>query len=638
MCGICGIFSFNRAVEHRLIQGMTQEMKHRGPDDEGYILLDTNNSKSIQRRGEDTVDLLKDKMEPITYDDDFKPNLVFGHRRLSIIDLSEKGHQPMGRQGNWIVYNGEIYNYIELRRELTTKGHDFITESDTEVILAAYEEWGIDCLKRLNGMWAFALWDQKRESLICSRDRFGIKPFYFSRTNGVFLFASEIKSILTTGLINAEANDEAVFDFLIYGFADHLPESFFKEIYHLMPGGFLTVSKTGHIKERQWWKLEKREIFGDTTRKFQEIFEDAVKLRLRSDVPIGSCLSGGLDSSYVVAQMNQFCEAVNTFSAVYGKGIHGDESEFIDALVNHTRAVKHTIIPCSQALELDFQNLVFHQEEPFGSSAIFAQWKVMELAKTHGVKVLLNGQGADELLGGYHQFFGIYFSNLLKHLCWKKLAREVRTYLNLHRNPEIIKYAVYHALPRRIQSVIRTHAVPVKREFRKKNAHRLSPLYPYDLNEVFSMYVQNNLPQLLRFEDKNSMAFSRETRLPFLDYRLVEFVHSLPVEDKIGGGLTKRILRRAMNGIVPEKISNRLDKIGFGTPEADWFTNELQPFILNILHSDSFASRPYWEVEAVQRLYQNFLNGSGGHNVLWRIISVELWLESFVDNFRRCRG
>ena len=246
MCGICGIFSFNRAVEHRLIQGMTQEMKHRGPDDEGYILLDTNNSKSIQRRGEDTVDLLKDKMEPVTGDDDFKPNLVFGHRRLSIIDLSEKGHQPMGRQGNWIVYNGEIYNYIELRRELTTKGHDFITESDTEVILAAYEEWGIDCLKRLNGMWAFALWDQKRESLICSRDRFGIKPFYFSRTNGVFLFASEIKSILTTGLINAEANDEAVFDSLIYGFADHLPESFFKEIYHLMPGGFLTVSKTGH--------------------------------------------------------------------------------------------------------------------------------------------------------------------------------------------------------------------------------------------------------------------------------------------------------------------------------------------------------------------------------------------------------
>ncbi|RJQ28954.1 asparagine synthase (glutamine-hydrolyzing) [Candidatus Parcubacteria bacterium] len=630
MCGICGVFSFGSDIDPAVVQRMNQTLYHRGPDDEGYLSADTKAGIFTPKAGKDTIAELKYRMQSIEATE-YPVNLVLGHRRLSIIDLSEKGHQPMARRGNWIVYNGEIYNYLELRAELSDRGHIFETSSDTEVILAAYEEWGLDCLRRFNGMWAFALWDLQRESLICSRDRFGIKPFYFASNSRFFLFGSEIKSILASDLIRVKANENAIFDFLMYGMVDHFQETFFKGIYRLMPGEYLTVDRVGKLLSKRWWHFEKKAAPKNISGAFRELFEDSIRLRLRSDVPVGSCLSGGLDSSYVVAQMATFVKDVNTFSAVYGKGIYGDESEFIDCLVKRTGAIHHTVIPRPRDLKEDIQKLVYHQEEPFGGTAIFAQWKVMELAKNRSITVLLDGQGADEQMGGYHQHFGIYFSNLFKRFRWYPLTRNLIDYLRLHKNRKIFDYLIYYTLPGKMKKWSRGMLTPLNKDFFRKYPDNLPPTYPGDMNEVFSQFVIQNLPQLLRFEDKNSMAFARETRLPFLDYRLVELIYSLPLEEKLGKGVTKRVMRKAMNGMVPDKIKNRHDKVGFETPEAAWFRSELQPFISEIIHSKMFSDRPYWDAEAVIALYDRFLQGRGASNIIWRFLSTELWLELFFD-------
>jgi len=631
MCGICGIFSFKDTVNPLDVEKMNRTLKHRGPDDEGYLVADTKTGTFSPKIGSDTVPTLRDRFKSIGEPERFKANLLFGHRRLSIIDLSDKGHQPMIYDDNWIIYNGEIYNYLELRKELMEKGYAFRSNTDTEVIMAAYKEWGVDCFNRLNGMWALALWDQVKRRLLCARDRFGIKPFYFLITENYFVFASEIKAILAFGLSTVEPNDRAVFEFLTYGLVDHLNETFFKGIHRLMPGEYLLIDESGGCQSNRWWHLEHNDSPCDITSTFRDLFRESVKIRLRSDVPVGSCLSGGLDSSYVVSQMADLINPVNTFSAVYGPGQRGDESEYIDLVVEKTIARKHTIIPSADGLVEDIDKILYHQEEPFGSTSIFAQWKVMELAKERNVTVLLDGQGADEQLGGYYQYFGIHFANLFKRLRWGRLTRAILDYIKLHQNSKVFKYAVYFALPQRIQIKTRKLEIPLASAFRKKHSDHLPPVLCRDTNEVFCQYMEFNLPQLLRFEDKNSMAFSRETRLPFLDYRLAELIYSLPFEKKIDGAITKKVLRDAMDGMVPERIKQRYDKMGFETPEASWFRNELESFITSILFSDAFKRRKYWEPKAVQKLYNKFLHGDGESNILWRIICTELWIRSFID-------
>ena len=631
MCGICGIFSFKHKVAPTVVQKMNQLLRHRGPDDEGYLIADTKAGIFSPRTGDETIPALRNRLESVSKMNGFAPNLVFGHRRLSIIDLSEKGHQPMTRDGNWIVYNGEIYNYIELRRELTTFGHSFETGSDTEVILTAYQEWGFDCLHRFNGMWAFAIWDNQRKQLFCSRDRFGIKPFYFHLSKKHFVFASEIKAILASSLSKVEPNDRAIYEFLTYGLVDHLKETFFRDIYRLVPGEYLLINNSGVSIFYSWWKLNGREVPSDTREAFRQLFKDSIRLRLRSDVPVGSCLSGGLDSSYVVSQMAELGDTVNTFSAVYGKGLHGDESEFIDEVVQKVGATKHTVIPGPIELKRELQDLIYHQEEPFGSTSIFAQWKVMELARSREVTVLLDGQGADEQLGGYNKYFGIFFGILFKRFKWIKLANSLIDYLRLHKKRNIFAHTIYYTLPQKLRKIARNRLVPLKTEFRKKYTHCHPDDYPDNFNEVLKYFIVNSLPQLLRYEDKNSMAFSRETRLPFLDYRLVELIYSLPVDDKIDRAVTKIIMRKAMKGIVSERIRNRHDKVGFETPELEWFRRELKPYIMSILNSDRFSTRPYWDSEKIKAVYESLMQGRSNSNMIWRFISVELWLRSFID-------
>ena len=631
MCGLCGIFSFKHKVAPAVVQKMNQLLRHRGPDDEGYLVAETKAGVFSPRTGNETISALRNRMESVTKVNGFAPNLVFGHRRLSIIDLTEKGHQPMAFGNYWIIYNGEIYNYIELREELKERGHCFKTESDTEVILVAYSEWGVECLHRLNGMWAFALWDSRRKLLFCARDRFGIKPFYYFLSKDHFVFASEIKAILASGLSEIEPNDRAIYEFLAYGLVDHLQETFFGGIYRLMPGEYMFIDENGDSNFQSWWHLDKKGVSSDITDNFRYLFKDSVRLRLRSDVPVGSCLSGGLDSSYIVSQMAELVNNVNTFSAVYEKGLPGDESEYIDVVVKKTDAIKHTVVPGPYELTKDLQNIIYHQEEPFGSTSIFAQWKVMELARNNEVTVLLDGQGADEQLGGYDKYFGIFFGILFKRLEWIKLTNSIIDYMRLYKKRNIFAHTAYYTLPRKLRKIVRNRLVPLKTEFRKKYSHCHPDDYPNNFNEILKYFIANSMPQLLRYEDKNSMAFSRETRLPFLDYRLVELIYSLPVELKIDKAVTKKIMRKAMKGNVPEKIRNRHDKVGFATPEIEWFRNELNPFIIKVLNSDRIRRRPYWDSDEVKGVYKSLMQGRSSSNLIWRFLSTELWLQRFME-------
>ena len=392
------------------LTSMTDALAHRGPDGEGYVLLSL--------RGEDkpitSTGPLSDSigMGPKGY------AVGLGHRRLAILDLSSLGHQPMVSQNgrNWITYNGEIYNYLEIRSELQSKGYTFRSASDTEVLLTAYQEWGEECLSRLNGMFAFALWDMDRRCLICARDRFGEKPFYFWRSEGTFAFASEIKGLLPV-LKQVQPNQLAVHEYLEKGSLDDGVDTFFENIFQLLPGHFLKI-KDDHITDDTYWALPDTSVELPSpavpVEAFQEVLFDAVRIRLRSDVPVGSCLSGGLDSSSIVCVVQKDRgqgEPFHTFSSCFDNPTY-DERPYIQSVVERTGVRAHFVFPDPEELHAHVTSLIRAQEEPFGSTSIFAQWNVMGLAKQQGGKVLLDGQGADELLGGYPSLFGTYYAEL----------------------------------------------------------------------------------------------------------------------------------------------------------------------------------------------------------------------------------
>ncbi len=386
MCGICGQINFNGAeVAESQLRSMMQAMKHRGPDDEGIF---TDGSIGL------------------------------GFVRLSILDLSQAGHQPMYSQDDRyvIVYNGEIFNYIELREELEPKGYSFRTRSDTEVLLAAYKEWGEECLDRFNGMWAFVIYDRIEKSIFASRDRYGIKPFYYYLCNEYIVFASEIQPLLKVIGIKPSANERAVFDFLVFNRTDQYGDTLFKGIKKLKHGCNLKIDKSG-FREYEWYNLrqhvEQTDQFS-SPEEFRDLLSNAIGLRLRSDVPVGVCLSGGLDSSSIVSILiNDYKKTdINTFSAVYRKGQTGDETEYINLFKDDLPNMFFTM-PDAQSLMADLADYIRLHSEPVSDTGVYAQYKVMELAAGK-VIVTLDGQGADEMMAGYHYFFGSYFKELLR--------------------------------------------------------------------------------------------------------------------------------------------------------------------------------------------------------------------------------
>lgn len=610
MCGICGIIHFDQSsVAETDICQMMRMMKHRGPDDEGVFI---------------------------------NGNIGLGFVRLSILDLSPSGHQPMYSHDNRyvIVYNGEVYNYIELRNELKQNGFSFKTGTDTEVVLAAYQLWGEDCLNRFNGMWAFVIYDTLQKTVFASRDRYGIKPFYYVQNDRMLAFASEIPPLLQILPGKPSPDNQSIFDYLVFNRTDQTEHTFYKEIKKLQHGHILYVSNQS-LTNRRWYHLQgrvdKAQGF-NSPEEFKEYFSSAVGLRLRSDVPVGVCLSGGLDSSSIVAiLLNDYQKNdLQTFSATYQQGQLGDETQFINELsplLNHM----HYINPSAESLYKDLQAFVKAHAEPIPATGPYAQYKVMELAKGN-VVVTLDGQGADEELAGYHYFFGFFFKDLLKQLRIGKLTSEMLSYLNKHQSLYGLKSFIYFLLPQKMRTLTRiSEKGYVTKEFSsaymQQNAVAGNLYGSSSLQDSLINHFEYKLEHLLKWEDRNSMAFSIEARVPFLDYRLVEKLLASSNDMMINKGMTKHILREAMNGQLPEAIRLRRDKIGFGTPQDEWFREKAwQISIREVLHSDSFSSRRIIDTQKAQAIYKQHLTGKGNYSKeIWKWMHLEMWFREFID-------
>jgi asparagine synthase (glutamine-hydrolysing) len=648
MCGIVGILCLEENREIRkAIGGMANALAHRGPDGEGFFFdwRDRLEWTDFQRR---SLTLPQEQGAR-------GPWVAFGHRRLAVLDLSERGHQPMTNEDGtvWLIHNGEIYNYSEIRKELEARNHQFRSATDTEVIIHAYEEWGTSCLNHFNGMWAFAIWDSNRKLLFCSRDRAGVKPFYYTFDGKRLAFASEIKALLTLVGLAAMPNEQIIADYLFSGSLDHTEQTFFKNICQLRPGEYLLLEGKQLIV-RSYWDIEGKEIRfvreEDYGERFYELLQDAIRLRLRSDVPIGTCLSGGLDSSAIVCLANKLIfdgQAINrelvgerqkTFSSCF-ENIAYDERSFIETVINQTGAEKNYVFPQPENVFEDLAQITWHQDEPFGSTSIYAQWNVMRAAKERGVTVLLDGQGADELLAGYTPSFYVLFAELLKGAHFGQFVKAIKGFKNRQGcfpSRERMFAALIPSWAKHWAWQVMKEGIEWSEEGFRKRYLRIFPR-PEKFKDTLSNYLYQlfrftSLPGLLHYEDRNSMAFSLETRLPFLDYRLVEYVFSLPVDQKIKEGVTKVVLRNALKGILPEEIRNRHDKMGFVTPEEIWFRTTLRNQIHQIINSKSFASRGYFDVRKVNEIFAEHCSEKRNWSLtIWRWVSLELWFRTFID-------
>lgn len=640
MCGIAGILNLdNKAIDTELLIKMTEIVKHRGPDGEGAVLISSNFSNQGRWFFES-----KTQHELRTGNQDLSNyNIGLAHRRLSIIDLSEKGHQPMSDEDKllWIVHNGEIYNYIEIRKELTSKGYKFKSNTDTEVILYSYKEWGANCLNKFNGMWAFAIWDSSKKVLFCSRDRFGIKPFYYYLDSDVFIFASEIKQILEYKKYQRKPNEKLIYDFLVIGHEDHTSETFFEGIYQLKGGKFAILDyHTKKFKKERFYDLSnyqgKNRKESDYYEEFKNLFFDSVNLRLRSDVPVGCCLSGGIDSSSVVCTISEIFKTkkdahnLETFTACW-KNEKIDERKYSEEIVAFTGANGNYIFPSSEELQKDLTKLIWHQEEPFSGLSIFAQWSVMKKARERGIPVLLDGQGGDEVFLGYERYYAWFLMSLFKQFKFKRLIKEIKkgsenSKLSLM---EMVEYYIYFNFNRIRALHLNNNAKKYMNINFIKNYDTLERIKYFEkVKNIFDLQkteIQEvQLSHLLKYADRNAMTFAIETRLPFLDHKLVEFALSVAPEYKIRNGWTKNIVREGMKGIIPEKIRKRRNKIGFEVPQEK-LLKSLLPGIKANFKNKIMAGNYINSNWFLNKIKNNDISG----NAFWKALCLELWLRKF---------
>lgn len=651
MCGIAGIFDRHARADLGRISRISRLMRHRGPDDEGLVLIDASTGDWRTHGGPDTP------REAFRSEYAYAPGRSSGgassdaawhvallHRRLAIVDLSPGGHQPMSAHYGrfWLTFNGEVYNWIELREELRGMGHEFATTSDSEVILAAYRQWGEGCLSHFNGMFALAIWDGDRRVLFCARDRLGVKPFYYQYDGSRFAFASEPRALVLTQEQRIRPRMGAIRDLLALDWVDHGAQTFFEGLLQLPPAHSLTVSEGG-MAIRRWWGLDERDFASGTSAEFAaryaELFTDSVKLRLRADVEVGACLSGGLDSSAVVTTAGRLeNRGLHAFSCAYDEGPAFDERPHIRAAVESSGATSHLTIPNGDDFWDVFERLAMGQDEPTAGPGVYSQWKVMQLAHEKGMKVLLDGQGGDETLAGYFRYLPSRLRDLARagdFAGFAKLWGPVSDKLGF-------STALLHTfepwLPAALVAELRGRFGQGKDRALSATLRRVAsdvPGWPRaERSDVWRHLAFDTLirqlPSLLRYEDRNSMAFSIETRLPFLDYRLVEFAFSLPDTEKLDGARTKAILRRALGDRVPPGVLARRDKMGFETPTDLWL-------------------RGRWPDEARRRLarpgpFQEWVDGAfvreeleeylvGGRAIglqVWRWLSLEAWSQAFL--------
>ena len=610
MCNICGILATTDDFDLRQVAlNMSWAGRHRGPDDDGLVEY---------------------------------PGIALAHRRLSIIDLTPAGHQPMadisGRY--WIVFNGEIYNYIELHQELSAHGHAFQTRTDTEVILEAYKEWGKESLNRLNGMWAFAIWDSVAGQLFLARDRFGVKPLLYISRPGLFAFASEAKQLLA-GLPGPwRLNRGVAADFFFWGFQGHTTSTFIEGVVELPGGHFLQLTREnvteGRAIPRRYWKPEPATLSmgPEAVDRFGELFEDAVRLRLRSDVPLGVTLSGGLDSSSISCVASQLrtvgknSEPIQAFTAVFDDPGYSEE-RFVQSVVQKAQLQSILIRPRSHQFVSDWPEFVRCMDEPFASLSFYANWKVYQQIREYGVPVVLNGQGGDELLLGYPRYRVSLLKFLLASGRLSDVAHEAllsgrRSGLSL---PLLGTYLAYFHLTK-LRIARRLHLLKpfATKEFFRLGQSRTGTILDGAAHEnlpdlLYKEFGKYQLPHLLHHEDSVSMHFAIESRNPFLDYRLFEFVLGLGIDGFIHDGWSKYILRQAMRGIIPEEVRTRTDKMGYDTPTGR-LLRDGRDYFCKVL--DRNEDDPLLNTEALKR---GLTHSGVNENVLCGALSYLSWKE-----------
>ena len=629
MCGIAGILALDDGpVDRGPLERMMAALSHRGPDGSGIHVAQ---------------------------------GIGLGHRRLSILDPSEAGAQPMLRGRCALVHNGEVYNYLELAAELREHGERFTTGTDTEVILAAYNVWGIDAVSRFNGMFAFALWDDDRRRLLLARDRMGVKPMYLRRTRRSLAFASEPPAFIAGGALDAddswrpEPDLAVVHDFLSRGWAEHSTATFLAGVTAL-PSAHILVIERGHEQLTRYWgpppladddrptiRATDRKRDGALVEEFREAFDASVRLRLRSDVPIGTCLSGGLDSSSIVATVAKLRadDTQEAHSQMPRLGFHArfpehgiDESSYAE-LVARKAGVRlvHTT-PVGSPLLRSVLPVLRAQGEPYASASIDAQHAVMAAAHEERIKVLLDGQGADELLGGYDHYLGVRTTGLLFAAHPLDSARELRA--QVRRGPLSPRSALWSALhaalpPGTIEAIRSASAgrfgIRCTGPLAGQTARIDVPREPgtYLASRLWHALSAGGLPTLLRYEDRNSMAFGIEARVPFLDVHLIELAVRLPDRLRIDAGVTKSVLRRAIGHRLPHEVVDRRDKLGFAAPQRAWLTTGHDE-VADLVRDGQLARRGWVTPVEVERVLAEGSAGGRRTEHLWRLFITEAWL------------
>lgn len=631
MCGIAGIISLNKDCLNN-IRKMTLSQKHRGPDSEGHAFIG-----SITRifHSEPNQKLFK------ASEDDF---LALGHRRLSIIDCTDNGIQPMYDESSnlSITYNGEIYNYIELREELIKLGYKFNSQSDTEVILKSYKAWGANCFTKFNGMWSLAIWDGNKKNLVLSRDRFGIKPLHYALIDGSLYFSSEIKAILSLDNMPRELNLSAAIDFLKYGLNDHNNQTFFTNIYSFPPGCFAEINPLDiKFEPTRFWSLQKKNNnnYSSPFKEFKNLLMNSIRLRMRSDVEVGSCLSGGLDSSSIVCIANEINKSQNseqklkTFHSAF-ENPKFDERKWVNIVNEYVSSESHIVYPNAENFRNDLSKLIYAQEAPFGSASIYAQWKVMECANKHSIKVLLDGQGADEILCGYRKYYFFYFKYLIKNFKFLKFLSVFlsfvfngdRGFWNLKEGKRYLPKFFQSRLSKDFSNYLTKHGKSLweNRQIDLSADENISERQIEDIEKY-------SLPSLLRYEDRNSMAWSIESRVPFLDYRVVQWSVHAPIRFKLSKGVTKYVLRKSLIELVPFEILDRRDKLGFVTAQEDWIKKVLHNDIQSCFRENGQLINELININLLETELNNLVSGKSsiGHPLIFRVYMLIKWMKVF---------
>jgi asparagine synthase (glutamine-hydrolysing) len=634
MCGILSVVNLRNSLSGKDLARASRIIHHRGPDDEGFLTWQPGSEPTIWA-GADTATSTRQHFSYNSLPAEQPFKVGFGHRRLSIIDLSPAGHQPMvyPKAGLAITFNGEVYNYLEIRAELLSLGHTFYTASDTEVILHAWEQWGPECLSRFNGMFAFVILDHRNRCLYAVRDRFGVKPLYYYKTPQALYLASEIKQIQTAPGYDFSLNETIARQFLATGVTEHTENTFDNRIKQLPGGHYLQMDVAGESNDFdivKWYTLTPRKWQGsyrDAADQLRELLIDSVRIRLRSDVTVGSALSGGLDSSSIVCIAADLLRKKGDFSgqatvtACYENARY-DEWAFAQEVIKTTNAQPHKVFPSFKQLQSDIDTLLWHQDQPIGSTSVFSQWSVFKAASQAGLKVMIDGQGADEQLAGYGGNDLPLYSGLLRKARLFALMEEARSYKSEQgRWPVGFMLA---AVKLNMGKASPTSAVSWLRDSEPASIHRY-PARSLQENLMRQLYGEP-LPALLRYEDHNSMAWSVESRTPFMDYRLVEFNLGLPERFLYRNGVRKAVLRTAMHNILPPAIENRRDKMGFVTPEEVWLKGEGKDWFLSAINDACNQFSHIIDKHAFTTHVDDILSGKEPFTfVPWRVAALGMW-------------